>query len=176
MRANPIKHAMKYGLYLGGVFSLNFLLSTSQSVVMQLLTYLVIAAILYLTYRFAVHYRENEMKGCLTYWQGFSYVLWLFLFSAIVSSAVKFFYCQFLVTEYLENMMNQTMLMLETMQFPIGDAEIAQIEAMLKPARFSLMYLWVNAFVGMFVGLVMAAFTKKEKSIFEDDTIAPMEK
>ena len=42
------------------------------------------------------------------------------------------------------------------------------LEAILSPINYSLQYLWINTMLGALLGVIMAAFTKKEKSIFED--------
>ncbi len=175
MRVNPMKHAMKYGLILGVLFALNFLLSVTGVVALQLLSYVLVVAIVYFTYRFTVHYRENERSGSLSFWQGFSYVMWLFLFAALVSSVFKLLYLKFIAPDYLAAMLNDTLLVLESMQYPMGDGELAQIERMMQPARFALASLWVNVLSAIFLGPIVASFAKHEKSIFDDDSIKPIE-
>jgi len=63
-------------------------------------------------------------------------------------------------------MFQETMKMLTSMKYPITDAVETQTRSMLKPASYTLIYIWVNVFMGLIVGLIMAAFIKKEKSIF----------
>ena len=59
-------------------------------------------------------------------------------------------------------------LLLEKMGLATDSAIEESLSTMLKPAAFSLQYIWINMMAGCFVGLVTAAFVKKEKSIFED--------
>ena len=44
---------------------------------------------------------------------------------------------------------------------------LEQMDNMMKPANMALQFIWLNTFMGMIVALVMSAFVKKEKSIFE---------
>ncbi len=169
MKANPVKHAMKYGLILGALFSVNFLMSASANTTIQFLSNLATAAIIYFTYKFTVHFRKTEQNNTMTYFQGVSYIIWLFLFAAIISSAVKYIYWQFINPEYLPNLMNQSLLMLETMKIEITDEMLEQVQRTLRPAVMALQFIWINILTGLFVALITAAFTRKEKSIFENE-------
>lgn len=167
MQPNIVKSAMLNGLIMGVLFSLNFLLSVSQNTFLSLLSYVVFAAILVGTYRFALRFRDTECGGFISYGRAFSFVLLLFFFAALISSIVKYVYFQYINPAYLENLINESMKAIEMMKIPVDDAAYENVEKMMKPASFSLQYLWVNVFAGTFVGLIMAAFIKKEKSIFE---------
>ena len=87
--------------------------------------------------------------------------------AARISSLVKFIYFQFINPDYLGNLYNMSMLTLEKMGLSAADGVEESLEALLQPASFALQYIWVNLLAGCFVGLVTAAFIKKEKSIFE---------
>lgn len=164
---NPFKHSMTCGLILGIVFSANFFLSVSGNTVLNLLTYLVIALIIYLTYRFTCHYRDNECDGALRYGQGLSYIILLYFFAAIIATVARILFFKFINPDYLEEIFNQTMLMMEQLNIPNLDTTADQIQAMMQPISFSLQYIWMDTLAGLFVGLIVAAFTKKEKSLFK---------
>jgi len=168
MQVNIMKSAMKSGLILGVLFSINFLLSIPSNAFTGILTYVVIAAILVVTHRLSVQLRDNECGGYITYGRVFSFILLSFFYGAIISSLVKFIYFQFVNPEYLANIYNESMLMMEKIGFPIDSMVEESVRTLLKPATFSLQYIWVNTLLGVFVGLIMAAFIKKQKSIFEE--------
>ncbi len=168
MQNNIVKSAMKSGLILGVLFSINFLLSVPANTVTGILTYLVIAAIVSVTYRLAVQFRDRECGGYISYGKVFLFILLSFFYAALISSLVKFVYFQFINPGYLEELYNQSMLLLEKMGLATDSAVEESLSTMLKPAAFSLQYIWINMMAGCFVGLVTAAFVKKEKSIFED--------
>jgi hypothetical protein len=64
-------------------------------------------------------------------------------------------------------MINDVLKMYDAMNFPVDDNMISMVETIYKPAPFALMNVFSSAIVGAFWGLILAAFIKKEKSIFE---------
>lgn len=114
----------------------------------------------------AIRFRDEECKGVISYWKTFSFILLTFFFAAIISSVVKYIYFQYINPAYLESMFQESMKLLEKMKFPMNDASVQQMESILKPASFTLQYIWVNVFAGTVVGLIMSGFIKKEKNLF----------
>lgn len=159
---------MNYGLILGALFSLNFLFSTAQNSTLGLLSYVIWAAILYLTYRFATHYRDTECQGSITFGKSLSYILLLYFFGSLLSAVVKIVYLQFINPTYLTDIMAQTLTLIEGMGMTVTDEMVATTETMLKPVYFSLQYIWVNLLGGFFVGIIMAALVKKEPNPFSE--------
>ena len=158
---------MQNGLILGGIFSLNFLLSTSKSSPLIFLTYFIAFFIVTIIYRFSIKFRNVEYEGIITYGRAFTYIILLFFYAALISTVVKYIFFRFVNPGYLETMFQDTMKMMETLKFPMTSAEIDQTESMFKPLSFSLLYIWSDVIMGTFVALIMAAFVKKNKSIFE---------
>ena len=167
MQGNIFTSAMRGGLVLGVLFSANFLLSVPQNTITGLLTYAVMAVIVAATYRLAARLRDQECGVYISYCKSFAFILASFFYAALISSLVKFIYFQFINPDYLGNLYNQSMLTLEKMGLSAADGVEESVEALLQPASFALQYIWVNLLAGCFVGLVTAAFIKKEKSIFE---------
>jgi hypothetical protein len=166
MQPNIMKSAMHNGLILGVIFSINFLLSVSKITALILFTYAVAAIILVMLYKIAIRFRDIECQGVISYGKAFLYIILIFFYAALISTVVKFIYLRFIDQSYLEIIFQDTMKMLETMKLPMNSAEIERTESMFKPLNFSLLYIWSNLLIGTFVGLIMAAFVKKEKSIF----------
>jgi hypothetical protein len=168
MQPNIMKSAMHNGLILGVIFSINFLLSVSKITALMLLTYAVAAIILVMLYRISVRFRDTECEGVISYGKAFLHIILIFFYAALISTVVKFIYLRFIDPGYLETTFKDTMKALELMKFPMKSIEIEQTESMFKPLNFSLLYIWSNVLIGTFVALIMAAFIKKEKSIFEE--------
>ena len=168
MQSNIAKSAMSYGLILGALFSVNFLLSVPNSSLLGLLSWLVTAAILVATYKMAIRYRDNNCEGFISYGKAFSLIVFMFFFAAIISAFVKFIYLQFINTYFLERQLEQVMLVLETMSFPITDEIYKTMSAMLTPIFFTITSIFTNMFLSVFAGLIIAAFVKKEKGLFDD--------
>ena len=168
MQPNIIKSAMTNGLILGVLFSFNFLFSISKSIPLVLLSYGLMAFILYFTYTSANRYRDKECNGIISFGKSFSFILLSFFFAALISSIVKFVYFQFINPEYLSRLLNESMKAVEMLKLPVDGASYEQMESMMKPATFSLQFVWMNVFMGTIIGLIMSPFIKKEKNIFED--------
>jgi len=169
MQPNITKSAMLNGLIMGIIFSLNFILSVSNNTTLIMLTNIITIAILVVIYRTTVKFRDTEFGGFITYWIAFKYILYTFFFAALISSVVKFIYFQFINPAYLDTFMyDETMKMLVRMKYPINETIEAQTRSMLKPASYTLLWVWVNVFIGSVVGIILAAFIKKEKSIFTE--------
>ncbi|MFT3751411.1 MAG: DUF4199 domain-containing protein [Paludibacter sp.] len=166
MQPNIMKSAMHNGLILGAIFSVNFLLSVSGISALALLTYAVALIILVMLYKIAIRFRDVDCEGSITYGRAFLYILLIFFYAALISTVVKFIYLRFIDQTYLESIYQETMKVLEAMKFPMNTPEMEQAEKMFKPLNFSLLYIWSNMLLGTFVGLIMAAFIKKEKSLF----------
>jgi len=168
MQPNIMKSAMFNGLIMGVVFSINFLFSISKITTLVLLTNVIAVLIIFGIYRLSVRFRDTECEGFITYWKAFSFILLTFFFAALISSVVKYIYFKFISPDYLDQMFQESLKVLNSMKFPISDELIEQTKSMLKPASYTLIYIWSNLLMGLFVGLIMAAFIKKEKSVFEE--------
>lgn len=163
------KSAMKYGIPMGGVFSVNFILSTFKNPIINFLTYFIMFFCIYLTYRITCKFRDEHNNGELSYGKGWAFIVLLFFFAAIISSVVKYIYFQFINPDYLAELLNLSLLQLEKLSISEEKININDsLEAILSPINYSLQYLWINTILGALLGVIMAAFTKKEKSIFED--------
>jgi len=168
MQHNIKKSAMNSGLIMGALFSVNFLLSITKNTVFISLSYAMVAVIIVTLYRLSIRVRDVELEGSISYGKAFWFILLTFFYAALISTVIKYIYFQFINPGYLEAMFQDTMKAMQMMKYPMNDATIGQMETMLKPVNFSLVYIWVNLLLGIIVGSIMAAFVKKEKSIFED--------
>ena len=153
---------------MGGFFSINFLLSISKSTSLILISYTLTVIIVITMYRMSIKYRDIDCQGSISYGKSFLFILLTFFYAALISTVVKYIYFQFINPNYLENIFQESMKMMDTLKFPLDNASIEQMQGLMKPASFSLIYIWSNLILGTIVGLIMAAFIKKEKSIFED--------
>ena len=130
MQGNIFTSAMRGGLALGVLFSVNFLLSVPQNTITGLLTYAVMAVIVAATYRLAARFRDQECGGYIGYGKAFAFILASFFYAALISSLVKFIYFQFINPDYLGNLYNQSMLTLEKMGLSAADGVEESLEAL----------------------------------------------
>jgi F0F1-type ATP synthase assembly protein I len=167
MQPNIIKSSMQNGLILGILFSVNFLLSISKAVPLVLLSYLLMGFILVITYRTTIRFRDIDCLGSINFSKTFSFIILTFFFAALISSIVKYFYFQFINPDYLAKLLDDSMKAVEMLNLSFGTSSYDQMEKMMKPATFSLQFIWMNVLMGTLIGLIMAPFIKKDKNIFE---------
>lgn len=167
MQTNFLRSVMINGLILGTLFSVNFLMSASGLAFMSLLSLVLMVVIIAVMYKLTVRFRDTESNNVISYRVSFSYILLSFFFASLISSAVKFVFFKYIQPDYLEQAMEQSFQLLETMKMPNMDEALEQMDKMMKPANMALQFIWLNTFMGTVVALVMSAFVKKEKSIFE---------
>jgi hypothetical protein len=168
MQVNIMKSAMQSGLILGLIFSGNFLLSVSNINALMALTYVVAAFIVYYIYKTAIKFRDTECDGVISYGKSFLFIILLFFYAALISTAIKYVYLRYINTTYLETIFQESMKLIQSMKLPMKAADLEQTENMFKPLNFSLLYIWSNVILGTFVALIMSAFIKKDKNIFEN--------
>jgi len=169
MTSNIFKSSMIYGLFMGILFTANFFISLPQGIIFRFLSFLIIILIVYAMYRFSVKYRDNECGGYISYGKAFSFILLTFFFASIISSIFKFFYFQFINPDYLTNLLQESLKIIDSMQLPVNEEFYDQMEKTMKPITYSLQSIWVDVFLGIILGLIMSAFIKKDKNIFEQE-------
>ncbi len=159
--ANPFRHAMKYGLVMGSAIIVLFVCMTIPHALTTLLTPILMGFIVWLTYRFAVHFRETESNGQITYSQAFSYILLLFFFASLVAAVLRYGYLSFLNTSYLTNTFNQAMLLYEQMQIDMPTEVVDEMRRIMVPTRFTMQFIMVDCMSGLFLALFLAIFVRK---------------
>jgi hypothetical protein len=147
---------MIYGLFMGILFTANFFISLPQGIIFRFLSFLIIILIVYAMYRFSVKYRDNECGGYISYGKAFSFILLTFFFASIISSIFKFFYFQFINPDYLTNLLQESLKIIDSMQLPVNEEFYDQMEKMMKPITYSLQSIWVDVFLGIILGLIMS--------------------
>ncbi|MFI3297461.1 MAG: DUF4199 domain-containing protein [bacterium] len=166
------KHAMTYGLLMGVVFSINFYLSTVPAI--SFLQYLVFVVVLVLSYRFATNCRDKVCGGVMSYGSALFYIVQLFSYAALILALFKYIFYTLLAPNYLDSLLELFIQIMDEAGLSntmFGDTPFVEMfEKVITPLNLSLQSIWVNILYGLIVGLIMAAFVKKEKSIFEDKT------
>ncbi len=162
---NPFRHAMKYGLVMGVAIILLFVCMTIPHALTTILTPILIGVIVWLTYRFAVHFRETESNGQITYSQAFSYILILFFFASLVTAVLRYGYLEFINTSYLTDTFNQAMFLYEQMQIDIPTEMVDEMHHIMVPTRFTMQFIMVDCMSGLFLALIVAIFVRKSKKV-----------
>jgi hypothetical protein len=176
MQDNIFKSTMFNGLIMGVLFSVNFLFTSSKSLIFLLLSYLIITLIVVLMFRMVKRYRDVECGGYIKYWRAFNYVVLTFFFAGIISTLFKIFYTSYINPEYLTVLFEQSMQQIEQnrgifdrLNLPLDDNYYVELERQMRPVNYSIQTIWMNVLSGAFLGLILAAFVKKQKGIFDEE-------
>ena len=167
MQNNTIKSSMINGLIMGGLFTANFLITASKNSILGLVSLVITGFIVYMMYRMAIKFRDNECEGTITYGKSLSYIVLTFFFGTLIVAVVKFFYVQFIDKEFLDNLLQESFKVIESFKIPMDDEKYDQMEKMMSPLGFVAQTIWANLIYGTITGLILSFFIKKEKSIFE---------
>ncbi len=168
MQSNLMNTAMRNGLILGVLFSANFLLSVSGLTFLALLTYAIIGFIIYLTYRYTIQYRDNELGGSIRFSIAFVFVLMLYVFATVISSFVKYFFLRFSSSHFLTDMYNQNIQTLEQILPTITEEMYDAMEILTSPQGYTIMAAWTNIIMAVIIGIIIAAIVKRKPNPFNN--------
>lgn len=158
---------MNWGLLVGLVFCLNFWMDTIPF--LSWMQYVIIPAEVYLIYRLARHCRDTELDGYATYGQMLWYIVQLALYASLISALFKYLYCKVLVPDFLDNQIGMMLSLAESLPTLVAQADTLEttLRQVLTPLNMAIQGMWVNLISVFFVGLVLAAFLRKEKTPFD---------
>lgn len=172
---NIFKITMHKGLFLGLLFTANFLFSASRNIILLLLTYVVLAAILVVMFRMTKFYRDRECGGFIKFGKVFSFIVLSFFFASIIAGIFKLIYVQSINPGYLETMLEQALIQMEKNQaiferlgIVLDESYYNQLEKQFRPANFVMQSIWINVFWGVFLAIVYGLILKKKPGIFDE--------
>jgi len=168
MQPNITKSAMLNGPIVGILLSLKFIFSAQKSDILATLALFISALIILVLYKMAIRFRDTHFEGTIKYSQAYNFLFQTYLFGSIISSFVVLIYTSFIDTNYLAYLLDVLLKMYDSYKFSIDDKTLKVLETIYKPAPFSLFNIFSSMIVGIFWGLILAAFVKKEKTIFEE--------
>lgn len=175
MHTDIYKTTMRNGLYMGVLFSVNFLLSSSRNLVLILLSYLVIAMIIGTTYRLAIQFRDRDSGGFISFGKVLSFVLLTFFFGGIISALFKILYTSFINTEFLPQLYEEGLRQLENNRallerfITMDEAYYDQVERQFRPANYAFQAIWANLLSGLILGLLLGGIIRKKRGLFDED-------
>jgi hypothetical protein len=167
MQPKILKSALYNFHIIGLMLTLKFILSAQKNNILASFAIIISVFIIFVLYKMAVHFCETEYNGIIKYGQAFSYIFLLYFFGSIVSSIVIFIYTSFIDTNFLGMTLEMVLKMYDDIKYPLDDKMTKILETIYKPTTYSFLNIFFSMIVAAFWGLILAAFVKKEKSIFE---------
>lgn len=176
MQSDIFKITMRNGLYMGLLFSVNFLFSASRITALMLLTYVVIAFIIWASYKLSIQFRDQHNDGYINYWKVVSFVVLTFFFGGIISGLFKMIYTSYINPEFLPQLfeegvrqMEQNRSLLESLNLNMDEEYYEELERQFRPAPYSFQTLWVNILSGTVLGLIIAGIVQKKRGLFDEE-------
>lgn len=157
---------MLNGLIIGLFLSVKFIFSSFKFNIFTILALFVSVSIIVILFRMASHFRDTECEGEIKYSHAFNYLFLVYFYGSIVSSFIILIYTRFVDTTLLNTMLDSLLKLYDRYKFPIDDSTYSLLQTLYKPEPYSLLNIFSGVFTGAFWGLILAAFVKKEKSIF----------
>lgn len=162
MEQNANKSAMQNGLIAGALISVSFLISASKIPVLSSLTIFISIAIVVFLYIATKRFRDTNHESAFSFGQAYAYIFRVYLYGSLIGSLVMLVYAT-INPNFLSLMLNDTMMLYDKMNIPVDESVSDVLEMLLKPAPYALVNLLGKCIVGVFWGLVLAAFLKKKK-------------
>ena len=167
MQKKTLKSALINFHIVGLLLSAKFILSTQSNSIFAFLTLFTSVSIIFVLYRITIRFRESECDGIISYFDAFKYIFLIYFLGSIVSSIVVFIYTQFINKDFLSFTLDFLLKTYEKMKIHIDNPTYSVIEKIYKPLPYSLLNIIASIFTATFWSLILSAFIKKEKSIFE---------
>lgn len=164
--------ASRYGAILGGV-EIVFLLIGALLRGNGLLSLLELVVFIYLLYRFTN--RRAALYGAsegYSYGNGLRFILWTSIFAGILCGAYEIVARNWIFPAYYHEQLQQSLVALS--QLKLSNAQLSEVQAMSEKVSFSPIWIVLGDTLGMllrglFFGLFVAAFTRREPDIFNEE-------
>lgn len=162
----------RYGAILGGV-EIVFLLVGALLRGNGLLSLLELVVFIYLLYRFTN--RRATLYGAsegYSYGNGLRFILWTSIFAGILCGAYEIVARNWIFPAYYHEQLQQSLVALS--QLKLSNAQLSEVQAMSEKVSFSPIWIVLGDTLGMllrglFFGLFVAAFTRREPDIFNEE-------
>jgi hypothetical protein len=153
-------------LYIGGLLSLNFVLSTFQFPMSGLISWLITAFTVFTLYKLGVSYRENICEGYLSFGAAFVFLFQIYIYGAVIQSLILFVYSSFINADYLLILMDNIMELYENMKIDIPKEWYSLLESIYRPLPYALLQLSGSVIAAAFWSLTVSLIVKKPKPMF----------
>jgi len=158
------KYAADYGFILGGylavIYFLQYLFRTSA--IMNVLTTIGIVCIPLVCFYLTKMYRDKALHGYIRYIQSWSFGIWLFFFAGLIMSVVYFIHFQFLEPDFIANTFNQSLIMLEGMNYPKESLDLLADNGIPSAIQMVVSYLFAYIVGGAMLFLIISPFVTKK--------------
>ena len=165
------EHAMRFGTLMGLFWIIKFIFLPLgfKMPLLQLLFVILTCYVPILGYKFARRYRDNFSEGNISFTQAYVFIMLMYFFAALLTSAGHFIYFNFIDNGFItETYLSQ----LEALKSGVtADLEVSvdqlietfNIVAALSPIQLTLQLIFQNIFYGSLLAVPTALLVMKRK-------------
>ena len=168
------KIAVNYGT-ISGLIAFGYFVILASADINPLGSWKLIASLIpiYFIYAGAKKYRDENFGGYIKYGQAFSFSLAITFFYATIFAALVYIYGKAIDTDIVELVKTDTLKQVDKLTEVLGDDSKMVDKAMEELEKMTIGSLamgeyWNKIFWGLILGLIISAFVKKEKPMFEE--------
>lgn len=161
--ANKHKYAANYGLYLGLYIAAFYLLDIifPKSAFIHIICSIGELGMLFYAYYLIKQYREKACNGYITFGVAWSFGVWLFVYAALIMSVAHYIHFQLIQPDFIANMYNQSMLLLEEMDYPQEEMDLLTKNGIPSSIQMIFAFIWFYIIGGAFLSLLYALIVRK---------------
>jgi len=158
------KYAADYGLILGVYFAFFYILQLliTGSVIINVLSTFSILATPFICYYLSKRYRDRALNGYIRFGQVWSFGIWLFTFAGLIMAVVYFVHFQFLNPDFISDTFNQSLLMMEKMNYPKESLDLLTKNGDPTPLQMVMSYLFGYIVLGAILFLFISPLVSKK--------------
>ena len=166
------EHAMRFGTAMGifWIFKFIFLPLGFTVPFLQLLFIILTCCVPFLGYRYARTFRDKYCGGKITFIRAYTFIIFMYLFAAVLTSAGHFIYFNFIDNGFItDNYLSQLDVLKSgvtgDMETSVNDLiETFNMIADMSPLQLTLQLIFQNIFYGSLMALPTALFVMKHKN------------
>lgn len=154
-----LKSAMTYGLYLGIFWVIKFLffIFSGHMSGLQAIFIVLSIAVPFIAYYLTSRYK-HDIGGNISFFHAWRFGTMLYFFAALLVSLEHFIFFQFIApSDFITNMLNQTIEMLKGTQIDT-ETLVAISQTKLSPIHLVIQMIFNNVFYGILLSIPVAAF------------------
>lgn len=167
-KPNPIqlkyRYAANYGLILGAYMAVFYIIQIIAPTIkiLNIVNTISILFTPFLCYYLTKKYRDQALGGYIRFGSSWSFGIWLFFFAGLIMSVVYFVHFQFINPDYISNVFNESLLMLESMNYPKDQLDLLAKNGFPTPLEMVFSYLFAYVILGAILFVFISAIIAKK--------------
>ncbi len=167
-KPNPIqlkyRYAANYGLILGAYLAVFYIIQiiAPNIKIVNLVNTVSILFTPFLCYYLTKKFRDKALGGFMKFSSSWSFGIWLFFFAGLIMAVVYFIHFQFINPDYISDIFNQSLLMLESMDYPKDQLDLLAKNGIPTSLEMVFSYLFAYVIMGAILFIFISPFVMRK--------------